>query len=101
MHDNEYSPSPLTPSWILVLLWATFLFCFREHSQIHLVDFPPPPHTFFAWDIFFGKVSTTTPPSNDPEPRPMAELDPAVVESMIAENGLNEVTLKVGVCFHV
>lgn len=25
----------------------------------------------------------------------MAELDPAEVESMIAENGLNEVTLKV------
>lgn len=41
------------------------------------------------------QVSTTTPPSNEPEPMPMAELDPAAVESMIADNGLNEVTLKV------
>lgn len=43
----------------------------------------------------FRQVSTTTPPSNEPEPTPMAELDSAAVESMIADNGLNEVTLKV------
>lgn len=42
------------------------------------------------------QVSTTTPPSDDPEPTPMADLDPAAVERMIAQNGLNEVTLKVG-----
>ena len=51
------------------------------------------------------QVSTTTPPSNEPEPTPMADLDPAAVESMIADNGLNEVTLKVWraacACMHV
>eukprot|EP00752_Nemacystus_decipiens_P003949 g3616.t1 len=39
-------------------------------------------------------VSTTTPPSDEPEPTPMAELDASAVETMIADNGLNEVTLK-------
>lgn len=54
------------------------------------------PHccTICLWWMF-RQVSTTTPPSNEPEPTPMAELDAAAVESMIADNGLNEVTLKV------
>lgn len=46
------------------------------------------------------QVSTTTPPkkslgSSSDDPSKMAELDKAAVESMLEENGLNEVTLKV------
>lgn len=49
----------------------------------------------FLFFVVSFQVSTTTPPSNEPEPTPMAELDAAAVETMIADNGLNEVTLKV------
>lgn len=42
------------------------------------------------------QVSSTTPPSDNAAPAsPMAELDSKAVDNMIAESGLNEVTLKV------